>query len=164
MMWRFQNKQIHHREQQTERIDRDGQRSRPQNAASSGSSNGTSVNSVNNRVSGFSRTRDTRDGEEYTRSEQHLHGKWKTIVISFPWLIPYLEPLNLLNILWILKVALSAKLPCIGFKLCAMGSLSTFSNHPLLNDINNWNSSLCVCEIVVVIIFLQPMNGPISMY
>lgn len=64
---RFQNKQIHHREQQTERIDRDGQRSRPQNAASSGSSNGTSVNSVNNRVSGFSRTRDTRDGDEYTR-------------------------------------------------------------------------------------------------
>lgn len=64
---RFQNKQVHHREQQTERVDRDGQRSRPQSAASSGSNNGTSVNNVNNRVSGFSRTRDTRDGEEYTR-------------------------------------------------------------------------------------------------
>ncbi|XP_020613038.1 la-related protein 4B-like isoform X2 [Orbicella faveolata] len=64
---RFQNKQVHHREQQTERVDRDGQRGRPQNAASSGSSNGASVNSVNNRVSGFSRTRDARDGDEYTR-------------------------------------------------------------------------------------------------
>ena len=74
MIWRFQNKQVHHREQQTERADRDGQRSRPQNAASSGSSNGTSVNSVNNRVSGFSRTRDARDGDEYTRSEQHFQG------------------------------------------------------------------------------------------
>ena len=72
IMWRFQTKQVHHREQQTERVDRDGQRSRPQNVASSGSSNSTSVNSVNNRVSGFSRTRDARDGDEYTRSEQHL--------------------------------------------------------------------------------------------
>ena len=74
MMSRFQNKQVHHREQQTERVDRDGQRSRPQNAGSSGSNNGASVNSVNNRVSGFSRTRDARDGDEYTRSEQHLDG------------------------------------------------------------------------------------------
>lgn len=73
-MFRFQNKQVHHREQQTERADRDGQRGRPQNVASCGSSNGASVNSVNNRVSGSSRTRDTRDGDEYTRSEQHLHG------------------------------------------------------------------------------------------
>ena len=87
MMWRFQNKQVHHREQQTERVDRDGQRSRSQNAASSGSSNGTSVNSVNNRVSGFSRTRDARDGDEYTRSEQHLQGNLYEIVTSFPWLI-----------------------------------------------------------------------------
>lgn len=71
---RFQNKQGHHREQQTEKIEREGQRSRPQNASSgiSGSNGATSVTSVNHRGPGFSRGRDNRDGDEHTRSEQQL--------------------------------------------------------------------------------------------
>ena len=66
---RFQNKQTHHREQQTERIEREGQRSRLQNTSSGMSgSNGATVSSVNNRVSGLSKARDSRDGDEYARS------------------------------------------------------------------------------------------------
>lgn len=69
---RFQNKQGHHREQQTERIEREGQRNRPQNAVigiSGTPNNGGAVSNVNNRVGpGFSRPRDSRDGDEYSRS------------------------------------------------------------------------------------------------
>ncbi|KAL9958514.1 hypothetical protein ACROYT_G035540 [Oculina patagonica] len=66
---RFQNKQGHHREQQTEKIEREGQRSRPQNASSgiSGSNGATTVTSVNHRGPGFSRARDNREGDEHTR-------------------------------------------------------------------------------------------------
>lgn len=64
---RFQiNHQKHHRDQQPERIERDIQRSRPQNSSGNNSSNGAAVNNVNNRVSGFSRQRETRD-DDYAR-------------------------------------------------------------------------------------------------
>ena len=74
---RFQNKQGHHREQQIERIEREGQRSRPHHA-SSGVSDAT-VSSVNNRVPGFSRARD-RDGDEYTRLELKYQSHSTTII------------------------------------------------------------------------------------
>ena len=70
--YRFQiNHQKHHRDQQPERIERDIQRSRPQNSSGNNSSNGAAVNNVNNRVSGFSRQRETRD-DDYARSEQQV--------------------------------------------------------------------------------------------
>ena len=72
-LFRFQNNhQKPHREQQVDRIERDVQRNRPQNTGGVSSSNGgATVNSVNNRVAGFSRQRDSRD-DDYARSEQQI--------------------------------------------------------------------------------------------
>jgi len=67
--FRFQsNHQKHHRDQQNDRIDRDIQRNRSQNSPVNNSSNGGAVNNINNRTSGFSRQRDTRD-DDYARFE-----------------------------------------------------------------------------------------------